>query len=203
MNKQMMMRSAGLLAAVAGGLFFAGCVTTTKDVDPTQRNTMSTKFSVDDLQQTVDTMVDSMLEFKPVKDLTAQRRPVLVVDKVKNSTSQYIDLESMTNSIRTRLIRSGKFRFQDRTNDAALANELAYQQQSGMVNPNSQGQFRKQVGAEFMLYGSISEMSQSSGRTTDVAYMVTMNLRDVQTGEIVWTDEQKCRKVQTRPVFGM
>ena len=105
MNKQMMMRSAGLLAAVAGGLFFAGCVTTTKDVDPTQRNTMSTKFSVDDLQQTVDTMVDSMLEFKPVKDLTAQRRPVLVVDKVKNSTSQYIDLESMTNSIRTRLIR--------------------------------------------------------------------------------------------------
>lgn len=203
MNKQTTRRGAGLAAAVAGSLVLAtGCATTVARVDPTQEKVLTTQFSADDLQQTVDRMVDSMLEFPPLKQITSQRRPVLVVDKIKNDTSQYLNLEALTNSIRTKLIRSGKYRFQDRTNDTTLANEIAYQQQSGLVNPATQAQFRQQSAPEYMLYGSIAEMAQQAGRTTDVFYKVTMNLRNIKTGEIEWTDEQASRKVQTAPVFG-
>lgn len=202
MTTTQMMRGAGLAAAVAGALAVTGCVTTVQRTDPTQEKLLTTQFSADDLQQTVDKMVDSMLEFPPLKEITSQRRPVLVVDKIKNDTSQYLNLEALTNSIRTKLIRSGKYRFQDRTNDATLANEIAYQQQSGLVNPATQAQFRQQSAPEYMLYGSIVEMTQQSGRTTDVFYKVTLNLRNIRTGELDWTDEQMSRKVQTAPVFG-
>lgn len=198
--------SAGVLSLAAGAgslaLLLSGCASTVQRVDPTQDRVLTTQFSADDLQQTVDAMVQSMLEFPPMVQLTSQRRPVIVVDKIRNNTSQFLNLESLTDSIRTKLIRSGKYRFQDRTNDEALANEIRVQQGSGLVDPNTAAQFRKQVGAEFMLYGAIAEMSQSGRNTTDVYYKVTLNLRNLQTGVIEWTDEQQIRKIMKKAKFG-
>jgi uncharacterized protein (TIGR02722 family) len=203
MRMHVLAKTVGPATALCGlVLFLSGCAGTVQRVDPTQDRVLNTQFSADDLQQTVDVMVQSMLEFPPMVQITRQRRPVIVVEKMKNNTSQFINLESLTDSIRTKLIRSGKYRFQDRTNDDALANEIRIQQGSGLVDPNTAAQFRKQVGAEFMLYGSISEMTQSGRHMTDVYYKVTLNLRNLQTGVIEWTDEQQIRKLMKKPTFG-
>lgn len=56
------------------------------------------------------------------------------MDKVKNKTMQHIDTESITDTLRTKLIKSGKFRFIDRTTDAAAIEEIRTQQDSGLVD---------------------------------------------------------------------
>jgi uncharacterized protein (TIGR02722 family) len=147
-------------------------------------------------------MVDSLLTFPPIVEMTAQRRPVLTVDKVKNKTMQHIDTESITDSIRTKLIRSGKFRFIDRTTDEAAIAELKTQQESGLVDPKTAVDFGQQIGSEFMLTANFSEIRQKQGSVTDTYYKFTMNLKNLKTGILEWSDEKEIRKTFKKSTFG-
>ena len=163
---------------------------------------LSTEFGSSDLQQIADSMVDSLLVFPPVVELTAGKRPVITVDRVKNKTMQHIDTESITDSIRAKLIKSGKFRFIDRTTDAQTIEEIKTQQESGLVDKNTAVDFGKQIGAEFLLTANFSEIKQKAGSVTDVYYKFTMNLKNLKTGILEWSDEKEIRKVFKKSLFG-
>ena len=185
-------------------LAISGCATApvVQYGDATALQTLSTDFSSSDLQQIAEPMVDSLLTFPPIVEITAQRRPVVTVDKVKNMTLQHIDTESVTNTIRTRLIKSGKFRFIDRTTDEALINEVKTQQDSGLVDKNTAVKFGKQIGAEYMLTGVISEIEQHGARVKDVYYKITLSLKNLETGILEWSDEKEIRKLSKKHTFG-
>jgi uncharacterized protein (TIGR02722 family) len=163
---------------------------------------VSTEFGSSDLQQIADSMVDSLLIFPPVVELTTAKRPVISVDRVKNKTMQHIDTESITDSIRSKLIKSGKFRFIDRTTDAQTTEEIRTQQESGLVDKNTAVDFGKQIGAEFLLTANFSEIKQKAGSVTDVYYKFTMSLKNLKTGILEWSDEKEIRKVFKRSMFG-
>lgn len=163
---------------------------------------LSTEFGSSDLQQIAESMVDSLVTFPPVVELTGQRRPVVSVDKVKNKTMQHIDTESVTDSIRARLIKSGKFRFIDRTTDSAAVDEIKTQQDSGLVDQKTAVNFGQQIGAEFLLTANFSEIKQRAGSVTDVYYKFTMNLKSLKTGILEWSDEKEIRKTFNRSMFG-
>ena len=189
-------------AAAIGALSLSGCASTMQYGDAGSAKPISTEFGSSDLQQIAETMVDSMLTFPPMVELTSSRRPVVSVDKVKNKTMQHIDTESITDSIRTKLIRSGKFRFIDRTTDAQTIEELRTQQDSGLVDQKSAVKFGQQLGAEFLLTANFSEINQKVGNTTDVYYKFTMSLKNLKTGILEWSDEKEIRKVFKRGTFG-
>ena len=171
--------------------------------DATAASAVSTDFGSSDLQQISAAMVDSLLTFPPIVEVTSKRRPVLVVDRIKNKTRQHIDTEGITDSIRSKLIKSGKFRFLDRTTDDAAIDEIRTQQESGLTEKRSAVHFGKQLGSEYILTGSIMDIPQSSGRTKDVYYKFTLSLKNLTTGILEWSDEKEIRKVGERPLFGM
>ena len=187
-----------LLAAAALAAGMAGCATTVEYGDATSSKPIDTTFGSADLQQIAATMVDSMLADEVLQDISADGPPLLIVDKVKNKTMQHIDTESVTDSIRTKLIRSRKFSFQDRTTEAALQEELAYQQ-GAAKDAVASGQ---QDAPHYMLTSNLSEIEQEQGRLKDVYYKFTMNLRDLKSGRLIWADEKEIRKQKTRSVFG-
>ena len=163
---------------------------------------VSTEFGSSDLQQIADSMVDSLLVFPPIVELTTAKRPVISVDRVKNKTMQHIDTESITDSVRSKLIKSGKFRFIDRTTDAQTTEEIRTQQESGLVDKNTAVDFGKQIGAEFLLTANFSEIKQKAGSVTDVYYKFTMSLKNLKTGILEWSDEKEIRKVFKKSMFG-
>src|SRR5512137_3189629 len=118
------------MAVCAMGLL-SGCAGTVQYGDAGLAKPLSTEFGSSDLQQIADSMVESLLVFPTVVEMTAKKRPVISVDKVKNKTMQHIDTESITDSIRAKLIKSGKFRFIDRTTDTQTIDEITTQQDSG------------------------------------------------------------------------
>ena len=187
-----------VLAAALLALLASGCRTTVEYGDPTSSKPMSTDFGSSDLQQIAATMVDSMLADEVLQDISAEDPPLLIVDKVKNKTMQHIDTESVTDSIRTKLIRSRKFSFQDRTTEAALNEELAYQQGAASA-PVEAGQ---QDAPRYMLTANLTEIEQNQGRVKDVYYKFTMNLRDLKSGRLIWADEKEIRKQKNRSIFG-
>ncbi len=192
-----------LLCLSIAAMSLAGCAANTVQYgDAGSAKPLSTEFGSSDLQQIAESMVDSLVTFPPVVELTGQRRPVLTVDKVKNKTMQHIDTESVTDSIRAKLIKTGKFRFIDRTTDDAAIEEIRTQQESGLVNKKTAVNFGQQIGAEFLLTSNFSEIRQQAGSVTDVYYKFTMSLKNLKTGILEWSDEKEIRKVLNRSMFG-
>ena len=187
-----------VMVAGALALMAAGCATTVEYGDETSAKPISTDFGSSDLQQVAAKMVDSLLSDEAVQEISVAGPPLLVVDKVKNKTTQHIDTEAVTDSIRTKLIRSRKFSFQDRTTEAALQEELAYQQAAARdALPAGQ-----QDAPHYMLTSNLTEIRQEQGRLRDVYYKFTMNLRDLKSGRIIWADEKEIRKQKTKSVIG-
>ncbi|MDY0144553.1 MAG: penicillin-binding protein activator LpoB [Kiritimatiellia bacterium] len=187
------------LAVLALVAMMTGCINTMEYGDATSTKPISTEFGSADLQRIAAKMVDSLLgDDLLMDDIGTAGPPLLIVDKVKNKTSQHIDTESVTDSIRTKLIRSRMFSFQDRTTEAALAEELAYQQTAAQ-DAVAMGQ---QDAPRYMLTANLSEISQKAGRVRDVYYKFTMSLRDLKSGRLLWADEEEIRKVKTRAIIG-
>ena len=187
-----------MAAAGIAAMLGSGCASTVEYGDATSMKPIDTDFGSADLQQIAAKMVDSLLADDLIQEISVGGAPLLIVDKVKNKTMQHIDTESVTDSIRTKLIRSRKFSFQDRTTEAALQEELAYQQGAAQ----DAIAFGQQDAPRYMLTSNLSEIEQSAGRLKDVYYKFTMSLRDLKSGRLIWADEQEIRKQKTRSVFG-
>ncbi|WP_417762570.1 penicillin-binding protein activator LpoB [Shewanella sp.] len=189
------------IAAMALGL--SACQSKVEYGDANAVETVNENFGSTDLQAITDKMVDSMLTTPSVIVLSANQRPILFVDSIKNKTSEHIDTESVTDSISTKLLQSGKFRFIDMTKVDAVRKQLDYQNNAGMVDPSTAIKFGRQIGAQYMLYGNLSSIVKQNGSTKDVYYKMTMRLMDLETGLIEWADEKEIRKERSKTLFGL
>jgi penicillin-binding protein activator len=194
-----------LFASVLMAAAFTGCASTSavRYGDAQSVETLTTDFGSTDLQMIADKMVDDMLTFPVIVQLTQTRRPVMFVDRIRNKTQEHIDTESITDTIQNKLINSGKFRFVDMTAVNAMANQLNYQKNSGLVNQATSVKAGGHIGAEFMLNGNLSSIVKNVGGRSDVYYKFTLKLQNVQTGIVEWTSEKEIRKSGKRSAFGL
>lgn len=197
MNKQFII---ALISASV--LTLAGCSTQVSYGDAQAVETVDATFGSTDLQTIVAEMTDSMLASPVLTNLTLNRRPVLFVEGIKNKTSEHIDTESVGDSISTRLIRSGKFRFVDMSRANAVREQLGFQNSGDLVNPANAIAFGQHVGAEYMLYGNLASIVKSNNGKKDVYYKITMRLMDLKSGLVEWADESEIRKLEERGKFG-
>jgi hypothetical protein len=187
---------------ILGSLVLSGCATVQYG-DATDVETTTVDFGSTDLQVTAEKMVDSLLSFPPIVEITANTRPVMFIDSIKNKSMEHIDTESITDTISTKVLRSGKFRFVDMSKVEAVRKQLDYQNESGMVDENTAAKVGRQIGAQYMLYGNLSSIVKRAGSTKDVYYKFTMKLMHLESGIIEWQDEKEIRKVAKKSFLGL
>ncbi|MGK0306331.1 MAG: hypothetical protein ACI8UG_002086 [Gammaproteobacteria bacterium] len=199
MKKLLLVSAIGLSISL-----LAGCAnkTVVSYGDASAVETTDINFGSTDLQKIADQMTESLIQSPVVGTMTANKRPIVFVDTVKNKTSEHIDTESLTDSISTQLLRSGKFRFVDMTKVTAVREQLNYQNEGDLVNPNKAVQFGKQVGAEYMLYGNLASIVKTNSDKSDVYYKFTMRLMDLESGLVEWADETEIRKTSSKKLLG-
>lgn len=179
-----------------------GCASTgVQRTSPDRERPLTEKFDPDDARKTVEFMVDSMLSFEPVIELTQGHRPVLDLADMQNRTMEHIDTRALTTSLRTRLLRSGKFRFTDRATSKTDIQIMNEQNELGLVDRSDAVKPGSQSAIELYLSGEISQMRSQNGRYIDQYYLIMMTLKDLGSGEIIWTDEQPIRKERKRSVL--
>ena len=190
------------LAGTAMLMAFTGCATAPRVYESElDRAPMTSRIEPQDIRRTVEKMAESLISDAGVLDATGGKRPVLDIEPMKNRSQMIVDMQSITDSVRTRLIRSRLFRFVDRSTAGADIAIMDEQAQMGLTDRRKAIRPGQQSAAEMYLTGSLTDMVTHAGRTTDRYYKFTMILKDLRTGEIVWTDEQEIRKVAVRPVF--
>ncbi len=195
-----------LILITVSALLLAGCSSPVRRADPTDPSTQTFQLGQADVNELVKTMVDSMLTSPAVARFTAQERPVIVVIPMRldaaTLTDTRINTQALTTLAREQILNSGLFRFVDAARRADLAAEIEYQQESGMVDPAQAAQSARQIGANYILEGTISGFDARTEKSRRVGYVVSMTLQNIETAEIVWQKTDQIAKEQTRGLFG-
>jgi uncharacterized protein (TIGR02722 family) len=188
--------------SLCAGVLTIGCNEPVTNYGNAQKTeTVNADFGSTDLQMIAETMVSSLLETNRITPDPAEptKAPLIEVTRLVNNTSEHIDTKSITDKIRTSLIKSGKVRFSAGEAQADLMNQ--YKRQGVMADTNTAKTAGKQHGAKYILRGDISSIVKTSGRTKDVYYKITLNLVDVESAVIEWADEKEIRKDQVRKLI--
>lgn len=169
--------------------------------DVSETRMLDDKFNESDAQLLIEEMVDSLAQHPVFAG--ARLPPVVQVERVRNKTSEHIDTKSMTDSMRTALIKSGKVRFANKEDRDTVSEEIDYQQQSGRVRRDTQKRRDGSIGADYVLTGDLSSNVQQVGNKKLVYYKLTLNLTNLTTNLIEWSDEKPIRKRFKKRSVGM
>jgi uncharacterized protein (TIGR02722 family) len=193
-------------AIVALSLVFAGCSSPVQQVSASDASHQTLGVDQSDVNATVQQMVASMLSAPSVIRATGNTTPTIVVVPIRLDTATITDTRINTDAIMTlvrgQIINSGIFQFVDASRRQDIAGEVAYQQDSGMVNKQSAASRGKQIGANFILEGTISGFDSDTGKTHKKGYVITLTLQNVETAVILWQETKQIAKEQSRGVFG-
>ncbi|KJG11398.1 penicillin-binding protein activator LpoB [Photobacterium kishitanii] len=150
-----------------------------------------TNFGASDLEKLSSAMVDKMLASAAVRSMTANGEPIVVVDSIKNQTRNHVDTSALTAMISEQLQDSGKFRFVDPARVQAVRKQLNFREDDRFVNQSTAIQFGNMVGAQYMLYGHVATVMQSTSNGQQAYYKMTMRLMDLKSGAIEWSDQDQ------------
>jgi uncharacterized protein (TIGR02722 family) len=201
-RKELKMKKS-IVALLGLAVVLGGCSNQVSYGDAQAVETTTIDFGSTDLQTIAGEMVDSMLMSGSVSYITRESRPIVFVERIKNKTSEHIDTESITDTISTKMLNSGKFRFVDMGRVESVREQLNFQNNDELVNQSNAIQFGKMVGAQYMLYGNLSSIAKNAGSDKDVYYKMTMRLMDLETGLIEWADETEIRKQESKSFLGL
>jgi PBP1b-binding outer membrane lipoprotein LpoB len=125
---------------------------------------------------------------------------------VQNRTSQYVDTKNLTDRIRTQLFPTGKIRFVNESRREELMKEQGYS--AANATPETQVAVGRQLGARYMMSGSLTEMKDETPRQVRVSktkvnyYKLTFEVTDVESGEMVWLTEEEFAREARLPLIG-
>jgi uncharacterized protein (TIGR02722 family) len=163
-------------------------------------NLMTDRWSETDMQKAVKDLVASALGHPAIAN--AKRPPIVMVTKLQNKTSEVIDTQNITDMITVELTNSGKVQFVDKAAREDIAEEYNYQD-SGSVSRETKKGKGKQVGADLILNGRLDSIVQEVGKDKTVYYKLTLNMTNLSTGLIVWTNQKQMRKIFRKQSVGL
>ncbi|MBT4763108.1 MAG: penicillin-binding protein activator LpoB [Bdellovibrionaceae bacterium] len=168
------------------------------NVDST--NLLNDRWSESDMQNAVKDLVKSASSHYAIR--TAKKPPVVMVTGIQNKTEEHIDTQNISDMLRVELMRSASLQFVDKAARDSIADEYKYQN-SGMVKGSTKKGPGGQIGADYILNGRLDSIVQQAGRDKTVYYKVTLNLTNLKTSLIVWSDYKQIRKKYHKSRFGL
>ncbi|MEI8352851.1 MAG: hypothetical protein WCG36_11150 [bacterium] len=141
----------------------------------------------------------------PIIDQTG-RKPILVVMGIENRTDEHIDTKAITDTIRTKVINTGKASF---VNESQRDNQLREQgYQLANCTPETRVMVGRQLGARYMLTGSLVKITKDTPRQVrlskqeQVYFQLTIEVTDLETGLIAWTTQKERVRGASKPLIG-
>ncbi len=170
------------------------------DSDVERANLLTDQWSETDMQKAVAELVSSLSGHNAIA--AAPKPPILMVTRLQNKTSEHIDTQSITDMITVELMRGGRVTFVDRAARDDISEEYEYHS-SGMVEGATRAGPGRQIGADYIVNGRVDSIVQQAGREKTVYYKITLNLTNLNTGLIVWSDHKQIRKLFRKRRVGL
>jgi uncharacterized protein (TIGR02722 family) len=168
--------------------------------DVNRENLLNDQWSETDMQKAVQDLVSSLTNHPTVKN--SKRAPVVMVTNLQNKTSEHIDTQNIMDMVRVELMNTGKFSFIDKEARQDVADEYNYQN-SGMVSDETKKGPGGQTGADFIINGRLDSIVQEVGKDKTVYYKLTLNLTNLKTNVMQWSNYKQIRKTYRKKTIGL
>lgn len=205
-NMNKFLRFTAVAALAVTTVLSSGCAmfrASTTTVDVNRDSHMKADYDFVDMRQISQSIAEEMIDSFLSR---SSEPPIMMIPGIENRTSQYMDTKALTDRMRTEIFKSGKAQFVNEARRADLLNEQGYQ--AANVTPETQVSIGRQLGAKYMITGSMIEMSQSSPRqariskTKEKYYKLTVEITDLETGLLAWTTEREFARAASEPLIG-
>lgn len=182
-------------------LWVGGCGSETKvtRVDSGVVTDLSGRWNDTDSRMVAESMVKEALEYPWLNQFTSskQRQPVVVVGTIVNDSHEHISVQTFVTDLERELTNSQKVTFVagkgERDEVRTERKEQAmYSREDTQKSPG------KEIGADYMMKGTISTILDEADGTKAVFYQVDLQMIDLESNAKVWYGQKKIKKVIER-----
>ena len=164
-------------------------------VDPNETIDLSGRWNDSDSRLVSEEMIGDVLTsaWLPRYTKANDKRPVVVVGLVENKSHEHINSETFIKDIEKAIIRDGNIRLVvagEKRNE--LRKERAEQQD--YASPETTKKWGKELGADFILQGTINSIVDAYKKQKVVTYQIDLQLTNIETNEVVWMGDKKIKK---------
>lgn len=185
---------AGALALTA--LLSTGCAHKVQRVDVDEKIDLSGRWNDTDARLVAEEMVKQILEHQWINDFMRThngQKPVVIVGLVYNNTSEHIDANVFIKDVEKAFVQTGRVRLvQAGEKREDLRKERAAQQD--FASKETAKKWGKELGADFMLQGDISSVTDQYKKEKVIYYQTSLELSDLESNEVVWIGDKKLKK---------
>jgi uncharacterized protein (TIGR02722 family) len=165
-------------------------------MDPNAQKDISGRWNDTDSKQVADEMISDVLSRPWLARFTEAnpgKRPVVIIGDVTNKSHEHISSETFIKDIERAFVNSGKVRVVE--NDD-FRTRIRDEQDSQQVNATEETKkaVAKELGADFMMFGTINSTVDAYKKEKVVAYKVNLELADLQSTEKVWIGDKEIKK---------
>ena len=121
-------------------------------------------------------------------------RPVLVVGTITNKSHEHINSETFIKDIEKAIIRNGSVRLVQAGEKRQELRTERDEQNQGYTSPETAKKWGLELGADFMLQGTINSIVDSYKKEKVVYYQIDLELTDLETNEVGWMGDKKRQK---------
>ena len=199
-----MKKAAILVLCVLLGLALVSCSTVpkVKRVDVDKKIDLSGRWNDTDSRMVSEEMISDVLD-RPWLDNFRSRNgkpPIVIVGTVANRTSEHISMQTFTNDLERSLLNSGLVGFVATRQGRKEVREER-QDQAVFSREDTAKRMGEEIGADFMLKGSIDSIIDKISGKAVVFYQINLELIDLESNMKVWIGEKKIKKYVKRPKY--
>ncbi|NWF74728.1 MAG: penicillin-binding protein activator LpoB [Nitrospirae bacterium] len=187
-------------------VLLAGCAQETKvtRVDSEVVTDLSGRWNDTDSRMVAESMVKEALGYQWLDNFSSSkhRQPVIVVGTIQNSSHEHINVNTFVADLQRELTNSQKVTFVAGKGDREeLRTER--KEQAMYAREETQKAPGKEIGADYMLKGSIATILDEAEGAKAVFYQVDLQMVDLESNAKVWFGQKKIKKVveKKRSIF--
>jgi uncharacterized protein (TIGR02722 family) len=182
-----------LLFALLG---LSACGTQVERVDVEETHDLSGAWNDTDSRLVSEEMINDMLSRPWRQEYTSRYRkqPTVIVGTVRNLSHEHINVNTFVNDIERAMINSGKVTFVASSQERQEIRDER-KDQDLHAREDTRKAMGQELGADFMLKGSINTIIDMEGTTQLRYYQVDLNLISLKDNRISWVGQKKIKKL--------
>ncbi|MDN4165436.1 penicillin-binding protein activator LpoB [Cytophagales bacterium LB-30] len=190
-----MRQNVGTFALLLVMVIFGACNRSVTRVDPNQTIDLSGRWNDTDSKLVAKEMIEDVLK-RPWREnfyRANQKNPVVIVGMITNKSHEHIDADIFIKDMEKEFINSGMVRVVD---NGEFREKLRVEraQQQDFASPETQAKWGRELGANYMLFGTVNSQIDELGKKKVVNYKVNLWLTDLETSEKVWLGDKEIKK---------
>jgi len=178
----------------------AGCASTSVSrVDAASVTDLSGRWNDTDSRMVAEGMIKDALSQPWLTNYTnaTRRSPVVIVGTITNRSHEHINVQTFINDLERELTNSGRVTFVAGRGEREEVREERRDQAANALEPTQKAP-GKEIGADYILRGSISTIEDEAEGTKAIYYQVDLEMVDLANNVKSWFGQKKIKKVVER-----